>query len=81
MILILLAGLWAGDDEHKNSGLAVLLSDGPRGNKTMNVGTKFSGATFYDCTGKIKDKVLIDENGNGNFSVNGGSVSIWIMCK
>ena len=47
----------------------------------MNVGTKFSGATFYDCTGKIKDKVLIDENGNGNFSVNGGSVSIWIMCK
>ena len=45
----------------------------------MNVGTKFTGTFFYDCTGNIKDKVAIDENGNGNFSVNGGSVSIWIM--
>ena len=68
-----------GDEEHKNSGLAVLLSDGPGGNKVMNVGTKFAGNLFYDCTGNIKDKVAIDENGNGNFSVNGGSVSVWIM--
>ena len=68
-----------GDEEHKNSGLAVLLSDGPGGSKTMNVGTKFAGTFFYDCTGNIKEKVAIDENGNGNFSVNGGSVSIWIL--
>ena len=68
-----------GDEEHKNSGLAVLLSDGPGGNKVMNVGTKFAGTTFYDCTGNVKDKIKIDENGNGDFRVNGGSVSIWIL--
>ena len=68
-----------GDEEHKNSGLAVLLTDGPGGNKTMYIGQKFTGATFYDCTGHVKDKITIDENGNGNFKVNGGSVSIWIL--
>ena len=68
-----------GDEEHKNSGLAVLLADGPGGNKTMYIGQKFAGSTFYDCTGHVKEKIIIDENGNGNFKVNGGSVSIWIL--
>ena len=68
-----------GDEEHKNSGLAVLLTDGPGGSKLMNVGQKFAGSTFYDCTGHVKEKIVIDENGNAEFKVNGGSVSIWIL--
>lgn len=68
-----------GDEEHKNSGLAVLLTDGPGGSKLMNVGQKFAGSTFYDCTGHVKEKIIIDENGNAEFKVNGGSVSIWIL--
>ena len=68
-----------GDEEHKNSGLAVLISDGIGGSKQMNVGTKFAGSTFYDCTGNVKEKVQIDSEGNGTFFVNGGSVSIWIL--
>ena len=53
-----------GDEEHKNSGLAVLLSDGPGGNKVMNVGTKFAGATFYDCTGNITESELVENSQN-----------------
>ena len=68
-----------GDEEHKNSGLAVLLTDGPGGSKLMNIGQKFAGSTFYDCTGHVKEKIVIDENGNAEFKVNGGSVSIWIL--
>lgn len=68
-----------GDEEHKNSGLAVLLTDGPGGSKLMNIGQKFAGNTFYDCTGHVKEKIIIDENGNAEFKVNGGSVSIWIL--
>ena len=68
-----------GDEEHKSSGLAVLLTDGPGGSKLMNIGQKFAGSTFYDCTGHVKEKIVIDENGNAEFKVNGGSVSIWIL--
>lgn len=29
--------------------------------------------------GNIKDEVLVDNNGNGTFSCNNGSVSVWIL--
>lgn len=69
-----------GDKEHKNSGLAVLLSDGPGGNKRMFIGKEFSGMEFMDTTGKCLAPVVIDEEGWGCFGVDGGSVSVWV-CK
>ena len=44
----------------------------------MYVGSHFAGKTFYDYLGNREEKVVIDENGNGTFFVNGGSVSVWI---
>lgn len=67
-----------GDNEHENSGLACLVTDGPGGNKRMYIGMHFSGSTFYDCTGSIKEKVTIDGEGFGNFIVDGGNISVWI---
>lgn len=67
-----------GDEEHNNSGLAALITDGPGGSKKMYVGRKFSGCTFYDYTLNNSGKVIIDEMGMGNFYVNGGSISVWI---
>lgn len=29
--------------------------------------------------GNIKNEVHTDENGNANFSCNGGSISVWIL--
>jgi len=67
-----------GDSEHKHSGLAVLLTNGSEGGKKMYIGKHFAGAQFYDCTGSRQEIVTIDDDGNGEFFVNGGSVSVWI---
>lgn len=61
-----------------HSGMAVLLSDGPGGEKRMNVGAWFGGQTFYDCLGNHKAEVIIEKDGNGLFPVSGGSVSVWV---
>jgi len=68
-----------GDDEHENSGLAVLLSTGAEGFKEMEIGQKFAGKTFIDALGHREQEVLIDENGCANFHCNAGSVSVWIL--
>jgi alpha-amylase len=68
----------AGDYEHPDSGLAVVMSDKEAGSIEMNVGKKLANTVFYDCLGNIEEKVYVDSNGNGKFSCNAGSVSVWI---
>jgi alpha-amylase len=65
-----------GDEEHE--GCAVLLSTGDAGNKKMEMGKRYSGKTFIDLLKKQDTKVIIDENGWGEFYVHPGSVSVWI---
>ncbi len=67
-----------GDDEHKDSGLACILSNGKDCSKRMNVGVKFKGATFYDLTGNRKETVTIGDDGSAEFRCNDGSVSVWV---
>lgn len=67
-----------GDYYHQDSGLAVIISNGEGGCKQMNVGENLAGCTLYDCTGNVREPVYIDNDGNGIFYVNGGSVSVWI---
>lgn len=67
-----------GSEEHKNSGLAVIMTDKERGSKRMYIGKNFASCIFYDYLGNIEEKVVIDDQGYGNFLVNGGSVSAWI---
>lgn len=67
-----------GDEKHKFSGMAVLLSDGPGGSKRMDVGKCFSGMKFYDVVGKCTEPVLVGEDGFCDFYVDGGTVSVWV---
>lgn len=67
-----------GLDEYNGSGIAVLLSNGNNGNKTMYIGEKFKGKTFYDITNSISTEVIIDENGYGTFFVEKCNISVWI---
>ena len=67
-----------GDDEHTGSGMAVLLSTGEAGEKQMEMGSSFAGAVFYDALGNCPEPVELDENGAGNFRVDGRSVSVWV---
>lgn len=70
-----------GNEEHDNSGLAVLITDSLGGSKSMYVGKKFAGLSFYDYSGNNNEVVIIDENGIGNFHVNDGSYSVWIKAS
>ena len=67
-----------GDDEHPDSGLAVVMTDKNGGSIQMNVGKRLANSCFYDCTGNIEETVLVDEDGNGTFYCKDGSCSVWI---
>jgi alpha-amylase len=64
-----------GDKEHPKA-MAVLLSDGPEGTKWMDVARPNS--IFTDLTGHVKESVITNESGWGEFRCNGGSVSVWV---
>ncbi len=67
-----------GVDEKKESGCAVLLSNGDKGWKYMEIGKKHAGKVFIDCLGKISKKIVIDKNGGAKFYCKSGSVSVWV---
>jgi alpha-amylase len=67
-----------GNDDHP-SAIAVILSNGSAGSKWMEVGKPH--ATFYDLTEHVKTLVQTNEFGWGDFSCNGGSVSVWVEQK
>ena len=68
----------AGDDEHPNSGLAVLLSDLVDGEQKMTMGSRFAGKTFRDCLHHRMEPVILDKTGTGVFHCTSGSVSVWV---
>ena len=65
-----------GDEEHPRA-MAVLMSDGPEGTKWMEVGKP--NARFADLTGHVREPVIANEGGWGEFRCNGGSVSVWVQ--
>ena len=64
-----------GDAKHPKA-MAVLMSNGPAGNKWMEVGKP--NTRFKDLTEHITDTVTTNESGWGDFRCTGGSVSIWV---
>lgn len=67
-----------GDQDHEDSGCAVLVSDSVEGKKVMYVGRKYAGEFFVDAMGCRKEEIEIDREGYGVFTVSGASVSVWI---
>lgn len=70
-----------GDEEHQDSGIAVLMSNGDEGFKEMKIGVKFAGKIFVDILGKRSEQVQINEGGFGKFSCEAASVSVWVLKK
>ena len=68
---------WVRRTDDKTSSLAVLISIGDMAEKQMFVGEEEAGKTYIDLSGKNKNQVTIDEDGNGIFNVGPGSVSYW----
>lgn len=68
----------SGDEEHQDSGLAVLATAADEGTKYMVIGRQFAGCRFYDALGRHDEPVVLDENGGASFHVHGGYVSVWL---
>ena len=68
-----------GDEEHSDSGLAVVISNAGDGEKRMYIGRKFAGKEFNDALANCEETVMIDEEGFGIFKVKGKSVSVWTL--
>jgi len=70
-----------GSPDMPDSGMAVIMSEGPGGSKYMCVGAEHAGETFVDLLGNCTDKITLNETGGGDFKVGGGSVSVWLPEK
>lgn len=66
-----------GEESKPASGCAVILSDGPGGQKEMCLGARFAGKHFVDLLGNCPGELVLDDTGSACFAVNGGSVSVW----
>ena len=69
---------WTREGDENHRGCAVVLSNKDAYIKPMEMGVQYAGQIFYDALKKFEDKVIIDENGWGNFPVPAGNVSVWI---
>ncbi|MDY3006479.1 alpha-amylase [Anaerococcus porci] len=69
---------WVRRTDKDTSSLAVIISIGDMAEKQMFVGEEEAGKNYVDLSGKNKNKVIIDENGNGMFNVGPGSVAYWV---
>ena len=68
-----------GVSEIENSGLAVLLTNKLGGEKKMYIGKHFSRKKFIDLLSNFEERIIIDNEGIGNFKVRNGSVSVWAL--
>lgn len=66
-----------GDENHPD-GCVVIMSNGQGGQKPMFVGEDYSGSSWFDKLGNIKEDVVIGEDGKGWFNVKNGSVSVYL---
>lgn len=66
-----------GEPGMERSGLAVLISSKGDGKQWMSVGAAHAGKTFKDITGNQPGTVILNEQGEGEFSVAHRSVSVW----
>lgn len=67
-----------GNEEHIKSGVAVVISNKYDSEKRMYIGKELAGEEFIDAIGNCEEKVIIDEEGIGNFKVKSKSVSVWV---
>lgn len=67
----------SGNEEHP-TGCAIVISNSEAGYKDMFVGKEKKGFVYEDYLGHCKETVTIDEEGNGHFLVEGGSISVWV---
>jgi len=59
-------------------GCVVIMSNGEQGEKSVALGEHFAHSQWRDYLGHRDETISCDEQGNGLFYCNGGSLSVWI---
>lgn len=67
-----------GDEEHKNSGIVVLMTDSVSGRKKMCAGSRLANREMVEVLHGSREQVILDAQGWGDFFTEGGSVSVWV---
>ena len=67
-----------GDSCHPGSGLALLVSNGEDGEKTMFVGKERRGERWREITGCVAEETTIGDDGRATFTVPGGKLAVWV---
>lgn len=70
-----------GENDHENSGIAVIMSNEVSGAKRMYIGNHFAGRSFYDMLGNRQEHITVGEDGHAEFWTNDGSVSVWVLAQ
>lgn len=65
-------------NEETDAALAVVVTNGDRGWKHMEVGQLYAGQTFVDYLGHCQEEITVGEDGWADFKVEPGSISAWI---
>lgn len=60
-------------------GCVVIMSNGEQGEKTVALGENFAHSQWRDYLGHREEIVSCDDQGNGQFLCNGGSLSVWVV--
>jgi alpha-amylase len=68
----------AGADDVQDSGCAVVVSNGDANTLSMNMGSPFANVIMVDLLGNNAAEVHLDAEGNGEFPVSPGSVSVYV---
>lgn len=68
-----------GSDEMPNSGCAVLITNADAGEKTMSLGEKHAGRSVFNILGDQNYELLLNEKGEGLFTVEAGNISVWVL--
>lgn len=68
---------WTREGYDSKTGLAVLLTNGGGGSKSMKVGERHSNSFFRNALNESQ-LVKIDSSGWGNFYVEGKKLSVWV---
>jgi alpha-amylase len=55
------------------------MSNGDDGEKTLHLGDNYGQKTWRDFLGNREETVTTNEQGEGTFTCQGGSVSVWVI--
>ncbi|MFC3161581.1 alpha-amylase [Chryseobacterium arachidis] len=69
---------WIRKGDNKHNGCVVILSNHKEGYKEIDLGKENAYSEYRDFLNQRDDIITTNENGKGIFSVNSGSVSVWI---